>query len=218
MELIPTDDVAATAAAVLEDKLRSRLSEGGRASLAVSGGETPWRALERLATAALPWERLDIFQVDERLVPPDHPARNLAKLRRRFSIRVAARLHPMPVDEANLGKAAARYAASLPAALDVVQLGLGADGHTASLMPGDPALDSDADVAATSHLDPYRRMTLTFGAINRARSIVWIVGGSSKRAALAALLAGRGDMPATRIAREQAVVVADHQALGWADD
>lgn len=214
MEMIATKDVAGAAAAVLEKKIRQRLKESRRASLAVSGGETPWAAFERLAAAPLAWERLDLYQVDERIVPPGHPARNLARLHLKFFSRAAPRLHPMPVDEVDLQKAAAGYAASLPPALDIVQLGLGADGHTASLMPGDPALHSDRDVVVTGFLNGHRRMTLTFASINRARSIVWIVSGESKRAALAALLEGGTDTPAARIARERAIVVADHQALG----
>jgi 6-phosphogluconolactonase len=119
----------------------------------------------------------------------------------------------MPVDGADLDAAAARYAASLPDAIDLVQLGLGTDGHTASLVPGDAALGSSADVAVTAPYQGHRRMTLTFPALNRAGRIVWIVAGADKKDAVAKLLAGDRSIPAARVAGDRAVLIADHAAL-----
>lgn len=215
IECATADDVAVEAASHIVAVLRAALARNERALMAVSGGTTPGRAFERLKPADLDWDRVDIFQVDERVAPEGDPARNLAGLRTSLLSRVPARAYPMPVGEADLDAAASAYARSLPPAFDLIQLGLGADGHTASLIPGDAVLAASSDVAMTA--GPYqgtRRMTLTAGPINRARSILWIVTGAEKRAALAALRAGRDDIPANRIARDHAVIIADRAALG----
>ncbi len=215
MEIVVADNVAEAAADMLADKLRELTGDGRRASMAVSGGETPWPMLERLADFAIPWDQIDVYQVDERIVPIDDPARNLARLKTVLTDRVPAKLHAMPVEATDLERAAADYAAALPPVLDIIQLGLGADGHTASLVPGDPALAvEDADFALTRPYQGHRRMTLTFPAINRAGAIFWLVSGAGKRAALKKLLAGNEEIPAAWVEREQAVVIADHAALG----
>lgn len=214
IRLIASEDAAATAASVLVGELRAATRGGGRASIAISGGETPWAALERLQPSDLDWRLVDVFQVDERVVPRDHAARNLARLERSLLSRVPATAYPMPVDAADLDRAAADYSAALPSQIDVVLLGLGTDGHTASLVPADAALSSPAAVAVTGVYEGHRRMTLTYHALNRARRIVWLVTGERKRDALAALLGGTRDIPANRIARDAALVIADNAALG----
>ncbi len=214
MRVIMAGDVAREAAALLEVYLAERLRDADRVSLAVSGGTTPWAALERLAAANLPWPRVDLYQVDERIVASGHPARNLALLHTALANRVPATVHAMPVDAVDLIEAANDYAASLPGRIDIVQLGLGADGHTASLVPGDPALTAAVDVAVTGPYQGYRRMTLTFAPLNRALRIVWIVTGEGKQEAVERLIAGDRSMPAGRISTANAVLIADRAALG----
>lgn len=237
LPVIVKEDPAAEAATRIVAALRQSIASGHRASIAVSGGETPWRSLARLEPGDLDWRLVDVFQVDERIVPADHHDRNLRRLREILT--VPAAIHPMPVEASDLARATADYAASLPAAFDLVQLGLGTDGHTASLVPDDPVLAATTAVAITRPYphsahpreggDPagtgslpsqgragesHRRMTLTYSPINRARSILWIVTGAGKRDALAALLEGKADIPANRIARDRAIVVADRAATG----
>ena len=214
METIVAENLAEEAAGALRRFLAEALGANQRASLAISGGTTPSAALELLSAAELDWERVDLFQVDERMVPPDDPARNLRRLSAALADRVPAALYPMPVDASDPLAAAARYASELPPALDVVQLGLGADGHTASLVPGDAVLSATGDVAVTQVYQGQRRMTLTFAALNRARRIVWIVGGADKREAVRRLVAGDQTIPAGRIASDRAVLIADRAALG----
>ena len=214
MRIVEAEDVAAAAAAFLADRLRGLTADGRPASIAVSGGTTPWPMLAALAKVDLPWDRIDIYQVDERIAPAGDPARNLTRLAEIFAS-VPAALHPMPVEASDLDGAAADYATTLPPVLDIVQLGLGGDGHTASLVPGDPVLDvTDRDVAVTEPYQGHRRMTLTYPAINRAGLILWLVAGAGKSEALAALLAGDPNIPAGRIGQDQAVLFADSAALG----
>jgi 6-phosphogluconolactonase len=178
--------------------------------------------LELLAEEDLPWSQLHLFQVDERVVPPSDPARNLAWLRTTLLERVAVRqdqIHPMPVDGTDLDAAAREYATTLrevagaPPMLDLVQLGLGADGHTASLVAGDPALDSRENVAVTGPYEGARRMTLTFPIIGRARMILWVVTGSGKRDALSRLLRGDESIPAAQVPTDRAILIADDAAI-----
>jgi 6-phosphogluconolactonase len=190
----------------------------------VSGGRTPLRMLERLAAQDLPWASLDLFQVDERVAPAGHVDRNATTVERAFEARITVhpeRFHFMPVEDADLKAGARRYAATLrsvlgPAAcLDAVHLGLGADGHTASLFPGSPLLEGiDADVAVTPAHAGRVRMTLTLAALNRARRIVWLVTGRDKRGVLERLVARDPELVASRIRRDGAVVVADVAARG----
>jgi 6-phosphogluconolactonase len=197
----------------------------GRFVLAVSGGRTPAAMLRALAEQDLPWDALDIVQVDERVAPEGHPDRNLTQIR--VSLQASPirpeRIHAMPVEIADLDGAAALYAqtlrdvAGVPPVIDLVHLGLGADGHTASLVPGDPVLDvTEADVAMTGLYQGRRRMTLTFPAINRAREVLWIVTGSEKAAVAALLREGDRSIPAGRVRRDDALLVADRAAMGLA--
>lgn len=203
---------------------RAAAAQRGRFSLAVSGGSTPLPMLRLLAGERLPWEQVHIFQVDERVAPLGHADRNLTHLGAILLGTVSgagAHLHPMPVEDADLEQAAARYAAELrsiagsPAVLDLVQLGLGADGHTASLVPGDPALlVAGADVTVTGSYQGRRRMTLAYPALDRARQILWLVTGPDKAPALRRLLKGDRELPAARVRGERALVLADTAAAG----
>lgn len=199
-----------TASAVLADALTTKLDHQPRVSLAVSGGRTPWPVFRELADASLDWSRVDVYQVDERVAPYGDAARNLTGLREVLLDRVSATGHPMPVDSDDLVAAAGRYAELLPRTLDVVQLGLGDDGHTASLVPGDPVLAvTEALVAITEPYRGHRRMTLTFPALERASSIVWIAGSSGKQDMLERLRAGDPSIPAGRVPRGHALLVTD---------
>ena len=171
---------------------------------------------ELLADEDLPWEQVELFQVDERVAPENDPARNLTQLQRCLldPLEMLPRLHPMPVEEGDLDAAAARYATLLPGRFDLIHLGLGADGHTASLVPGDPVLEATAAVAMTGVYQGHRRMTLTRPVIDRARRILWVVTGADKADALARLIAGDTTIVAGRIARERAMVVCDDGTLG----
>ena len=190
--------------------------------LGLSGGRTPMQMLRILSDAPVEWRRVHVAQVDERVAPLGSPDRNLTHLHDALFRRVAlptARIHAMEVEDADLEAAAARYARSLkrvagsPPILDVVQLGLGADGHTASLVAGDPALDvEDADVALTGPYHGLRRMTLTIPALNRARRILWLVTGEDKADAVVGLAHGDPALPASRIRRESALLMVDRAA------
>jgi 6-phosphogluconolactonase len=192
--------------------------------LAFSGGTTPWRTLRALAGQDVPWDHLHLFQVDERVAPPGDPERNFFHLREALIDRItipSANVHPMPVDEEDLDAGARRYEAILrqfagtPPVLDLVQLGLGEDGHTASLFPGDPSLQVvESDVAVSGFHKGRRRMTLTFPAIDRARCILWLVTGSGKTAALERLRAGDRSIPAGCVRTDRAVLLADMAAAG----
>lgn len=204
---------------------RAAVALRGIALIAVSGGETPWRMLERLRTMELPWERTHIAQVDERIAPRGDPRRNLARL---AQILVhegplpEKQLVAMPVEAADADAASRSYQRLLerlggtPLQLDLVQLGLGSDGHTASLVPGDPVLEvADRDVAVSGEYQGLRRMTLTYAAIDRARQRLWLVTGTAKAARLAELLVGESAdrAPSVRVRRVDATVVADREAL-----
>lgn len=224
-EFLPDPEaVAIRAAERIAQVAREAVAERGRCALAFSGGTTPWQTLRALAGEEVPWDRLHLFQVDERVVHIEDPERNYLHLKEALFDRVAippANVHPMPVEEENLDAAARRYESILqriagtPPVLDLVQLGLGEDGHTASLFPGDAALQAvDADVAVTGLHMGRRRMTLTFPAIDRARSILWLVTGSGKAAALEKLRAGDRSIPAGRVLRCRAVLLTDTTAQG----
>ena len=196
----------------------------GRCALAFSGGTTPWRAFRALAGEDVPWDRVHLLQVDERVAASGDPERNFSHLKEALIDRIAipaANVHPMPVEEEDLDAGARRYEAILrrvagtPPVLDLVQLGLGEDGHTASLFPDDAALRIvDADVAVSGLRQGLRRMTLTFPAIDRARCILWIVTGSGKSEALGRLRAGDRSIPAGRVRGDRAVLLADIAARG----
>lgn len=217
------DAVARRAAALIAAEARAATAARGRFAVAVSGGSTPWQMLRALANEDVPWDRTDVFQVDERVAPSGDPERNLTHLRESLLSHAPLaerRLHAMPVEDADLEGAALRYAGEMvevvgsPPVLDVVHLGLGADGHTASLVPGDPALEvTDADVATTAGLyQERRRMTVTYPLLERARRVLWIVTGAEKREMLGRLREGDTSIPAGRVRRDRAVLLADAAA------
>ncbi|MGH8993990.1 MAG: 6-phosphogluconolactonase [Acidimicrobiia bacterium] len=194
----------------------------GRFLVAFSGGSTPLPLLDELTHRPLPWRSIHVFQVDERVAPFGHPDRNLTALTGHLLDRVPipdANVHPMPVEASDLDAAAADYAAELAevtgdGVLDLVHLGLGDDGHTASWPPGDPVLDvTDADGAVVGLFNGYRRMTLTPPAVNRAGRILWLVDGPAKAPVLARLLDGDPTIPASRVRRDGAIVLATSSAV-----
>jgi 6-phosphogluconolactonase len=191
--------------------------ERGRFTFAMSGGRSPWAMLAILGELeGMPWDRTELFQVDERVAAPGDEARNLTHMVLGLSMDHQATLRPMPVTQRDLEAAARDYEALLPERLDLVHLGLGPDGHTASLVPGDPVLDVvDRRVAmtATAYQD-HERMTLTYPALNEARRIIWLVTGPDKRDPLQLLLAGDESIPAGRVRNDQMIVVADEAAAG----
>jgi len=192
--------------------------------MAVSGGTTPWLAFRALAGEDVPWDRVHLFQVDERVVLFGDTERNYFHLKEALIDRIhipAANVHPMPVEEEDLDAGARRYEAILrgiagtPPVLDLVQLGLGEDGHTASLFPGDPTLEVlDADVAVSDVYKGRKRMTLSLSAIDRARCILWLVTGAGKAAALERLRAGDRSIPAGCVRSDRAFLLADKAAGG----
>ncbi|MCU1338127.1 MAG: 6-phosphogluconolactonase [Bryobacterales bacterium] len=192
--------------------------------MAVSGGHTPWLMLRALGTADVPWSAVHVVQVDERVAPAGHPDRNLTHLREALlnhAPLTADQIHDMAVESDDLETAAAQYAAILqriagsPPVLDLVHLGLGPDGHTASLVPGDPVLNVQAaDVAVTGVYQGRRRMTLTYPIINRSRQVLWVVTGSEKVQMLNRLLSGDASIPAGRIVHERARALGDEAAAG----
>src|ERR1700675_4326419 len=196
----------------------------GQFVMAVSGGRTPWIMLSALGNEEVPWERIHIVQVDERVAPAEHPDRNLAHLRENLidhSPMRSERIHAMPVESPDLEAAARQYASTLgeivgsPLILDLVHLGLGPDGHTASLVPGDPVLNVQlADVGLTGIYQGRRRMTLTYPMINRSRRILWVATGKEKILMLNRMLEGDETIPAGRIRRDRALVLVDEAAAG----
>jgi 6-phosphogluconolactonase len=211
LEVFPDAETAVERVASLIAE-RARAAED-RFSLALSGGSIAADLSHALADEDIPWERVDVFQVDERVAPPGHPDRNLTGLISELPAGARQDLHAMPVEENDLEAAADRYAAELPPALDLVHLGIGTDGHTASLLPGDSVLDvRDRRVAVTGEYEGRRRMTLTYPALDAARKVVWLVTGESKRDALAKLLARDESIPAAQVAAENQLVVADAAA------
>ena len=201
-------DLTEAAAEILSGTLSDRLDANGHASLAVSGGNTPWPILNAMSRTALDWQHLDLYQVDERVAPAGDPSRNLTGLATALLDHVPAVVHPMHVAAPDLEAAAREYSRELPGILDVVHLGLGDDGHTASLVPGDPVLDvDDRTVAITEPYRGYRRMTLTYPALERAAAIVWIVAGTNKAPMVERLLAADPTIPAGRVPQDRAILV-----------
>ena len=220
--LADADAVANEAAKIIAAEARAAVEARGRFIMAVSGGRTPWQMLRVLAKEDVPWQSVHVVQVDERIAPAGDPDRNLTHLRESLlpgAPLPAEHIYAMPVEEADLQAAARRYSHTLeqiagtPPVLDLAHLGLGPDGHTASLVPSDPVLGvTDRDVALTGLYQNRRRMTLTYPMLNRSRRILWVVTGSDKVDALARL--GDADMsiPAGRIRQDQALVLADRAA------
>jgi len=221
------DAVALEAAKLIAKQARDAVASRGKFVMAVSGGKTPWVMLRALAKEDVPWNAVHVMQVDERVASNNDPDRNLTHLRE--SLLEHARLRPeqiyaMPVEAANIEAACAQYALTLEtiagssSVLDLIHLGLGPDGHTASLVPGDPVLEvRDADVAVTGIYQKRRRMTLTYPIINRARFVLWLVTGNEKAGMLPHLMAGDNSIPAGRVRAVNSLVVADSAAAEQVD-
>jgi 6-phosphogluconolactonase len=216
VEILPdATAVAARAAAYVAEQARAAVAERSRFTFAVSGGHTPWAMFAALADHELPWSETALFQVDERVAPAGDPDRNLTHLRESLPAGADAEIHAMPVEDDDLEAAAKRYAQLLPERLDLVHLGLGPDGHTASLVPGDPVLDiEDRDVALTDVYQGRRRMTLTYPALDLARTRLWLIAGADKQDALRRLRAGDRSIPAGRVTGANSLVIADAAAVG----
>ena len=221
------DAVAHAAAGIIAAEARAAVAACGKFSMAVSGGKTPWAMLRALANEQVPWQGVHVFQVDERIAPAGDPDRNLTHLR--ASLLENAPLPPeqiyaMPVEDPDIEAAAGRYAATIegiagsPPVFDLIHLGLGPDGHTASLVPGDSVLGvTNVDVALTGGLyQNRRRMTLTYRILNRARRILWVVTGAEKVPMLRRLDQGDSTIPGGRVRQDHGLVLADEAAAGGA--
>ena len=214
--------VAKAAAKIIAAEARAAVAARGRFILAVSGGKSAGQMLRALAGEEVPWKNVHIVQVDERIAPAGHPDRCLTHLRESLLSRVPlapGQIHAMPVEETDLEAAATHYARTLqqiagsPPILDLAHLGLGADGHTASLIPNDPVLNvTDRDVALTGIYQQRRRMTLTYPMLNRSRRILWVVTGPEKVEMLVRLRAADASIPAGRVCQDNARVLADRPA------
>ncbi len=227
IEVLPdVESVASEAAAIIAQEARVCVSVRGWCVMALSVDSTSLPMLRALAEQQVVWERLHLVQVDECVVRSGDPNRKLSRLRESLLERVPLRpqqVHAMPVEAYDLELAAARYALNLhrfagtPPVLDLVQLGLGPDGHTASLIPGDPVLAvTDRDVATTGTYQGVRRMTLTYPILNRARLVLWLVTGKERAEMLARLCARDESIPAARVRGGAALVLADAAAAAKA--
>ena len=218
------DAVARRAAAVIAAEARTAVAARGRFVMAVSGGKTPWMMLRDLANEDVPWPNAHIFQVDERIAPAGDPDRNLTHLHESLLDHAPVRreqIYAMPVEAQDPQAAAAQYAETLrsvagsPPVLDLAHLGMGPDGHTASLVPGDPVLQAaDRDVAITGVYQGRRRMTLTYPVLNRSRKILWLITGAEKVDMLRRLQSADVSIPSGRIRQDVALVLADRAAAG----
>jgi len=222
-EILSTSDaVAARAAQIIASDARAAVAARGRFVMAVSGGRTPWQMLRALANEEMPWANVHVIQVDERIAPAGDKDRNLTHLRESLLSHAPIpenQIHAMPVEAADLDQACRDYTALLnsicgnPAVIDLTHLGLGPDGHTASLIPGDPVCEvHDAEVALTGLYQNRRRMTLTYPILNRSRHVLWVVTGAEKAPMLPLLLAGDAGIPAGPIEQLNATLLADAPA------
>jgi 6-phosphogluconolactonase len=211
-EFADAETAARAAGAFIASLIAETIAARGECSIALSGGTTPGPAFRALAAMDVDWDHLAIFQVDERIAPDGDEHRNLTQLDECLGA-LPARISAMPVTDADLDAAADAYAAQLPERFDLVHLGLGPDGHTASLVPGDPVLEvRDRLVAVTAAYQGTQRMTLTYPALGRADLVLWLLSGEDKRDALARLLRGDESIPAGRISSPRSVVMADAAA------
>ncbi len=228
LQALPDSEAVAKAAAkFIAAEAAAAVAARGRFTMAVSGGHTPWQMLRALSAESMPWKNVHVFQVDERVAPAGDPDRNFTHLKDSLlehALLPPEQIHPMPVEEGNLEAGAAKYSrllqqiAGSPPVLDLVHLGLGSDGHTASLVPDDPVLEvSDRDVAVTNPYQGRRRMTLTYPILNRSRRVLWVVTGAEKAPMLAKLKRGEAFIPAGRVRQEQAFVLADRAACGTSE-
>jgi 6-phosphogluconolactonase len=219
-ELVTVPDatmLATGSAGFVAERARTSVAHHGRFTFAVSGGKTPWAMFAELARHEVPWSAVQIFQVDERVAPAGDPDRNLTHLRESLG-HSDPEVIAMPVEDPDLESAAAAYAKRLPDHFDLVHLGLGPDGHTASLVPGDPVLEvADRLVAVTQPYQGHRRMTLTYRALARAEEVLWLISGEDKREALAQLLAGDRSIPAGRVEARHSTILADASAAPGAE-
>ena len=211
------DDPAAVhrrGAELIAEAGRAAVAERGAFALAASGGRDPWEMYGQLEDHDLPWRQTTVFQVDERIAPAGSDQRNLTHLIAALSIGAQGSIKPMPVDDPDPDAGAARYADSLPEALDLAHMGLGPDGHCASLVPGDAVLEvDDRRVAVTAgEYQGVRRMTLTYPELARTRRLLWIVTGAEKHEPLEKLLAGDPSIPAGRVDSADSLVLADRAA------
>ncbi len=215
LEVLPSADEAAQhGAELIAESAREAIAEQGSFAFAASGGTEPWNMYRRLAGQQIEWEKMEIFQVDERVAPDGDDARNLTHLLESLPEPARERVRPMPVTDDDLDAAAQRYAEQLPERIDLVHLGIGPDGHTASLVPGDPVLEvADRRVALTAgEYQGHRRMTFTYPELERAKRIFWLITGEEKRDPLGWLLAGDSEIPAGRVRCEDSRVIADEAA------
>ena len=223
IQVLPTPEIAAERAAEwLRTEIGRASAQRGRCLVALSGGRTPWRMLRDLHRLRVHWHDLQVFQVDERVVAENDERRNarqIADLLVAPAMLRAAQFHAMPVERSDLEAGAEEYARLLsehggtPPVLDVVQLGIGADGHTASLVPGDRLLKAhDRDVGISVPYQGVVRMTLTFRVLDAARHRLWLITGADKAAALRQLWLGDTSVPAGRVVRESAFVFTDSAA------
>jgi 6-phosphogluconolactonase len=207
--------VAVGAAEIIREHARAAIAERGMFTFGVSGGLTPWAVFAELVRGDFPWGQTALYQVDERIAAAGSEERNLTHLRAVLPSEAFVRVHPMPVEAPDLDAAASRYAALLPERLDLIHLGLGPDGHTASLIPGDPVLDVyNRNVALTGPYQGRPRMTITYPVIERARALLWVITGADKLEALRRLRAHDHTIPAGRVAPGRALILADAAATG----
>lgn len=207
MDIRVSDDPSAAAAAWIARRVRDAVRRRGEARIAVSGGSTAPPLFDALLRHEVPWDDTTVWQVDERVAPDGHPERNAGQLGE-----LPARLRLMPVTATDLGAAARRYGAGLPERFDVVHLGLGDDGHTASWPPAHRVVDSDRPCEVIEEFNGFERMTLTPRVVNAARSRVMLTLGDSKAEMVERWILRDPELPADRLRRSGTVTFLDHAA------